>query len=267
MEYASRNLVSPTLSLDGKSSNIFFADVMETNDGFLDKALEGFTLFAFNQGEVSACPSRALIQESIYDGFIERAIARTTAIRMGHPLDPRTMIGALVSEGRLRQTLSYIDIAKEEGARLLAGGNRRVLEGELAGGFYVAPTIFAGTRAMRVFHEEIPGPVLTVTTFKTPEEALSLANDTMFGLGAGVWTRDATTAYRMARGIRAGRIWTNCYHLYPAHAAFGGYKQSGAGREMHKMALGEYQQTKSVLVSYSPKALGLFEDRRGGSGR
>ncbi len=258
MQYASQNIIPVTLELGGKSPNIFFADVMDADDDYFDKALEGFAMFALNQGEVCTCPSRALIQESIYERFIERATARTKAIRSGHPLDPKTMIGAQASNDQLEKILSYITIGKEEGAQLLTGGERRRLEGELKDGYYVAPTVFKGDRSMRIFHEEIFGPVLTVSTFKTTEEAIALANDTLYGLGAGVWTRDGATAYRLGREIKAGRVWTNCYHLYPAHAAFGGYKQSGIGRETHKMMLDHYQQTKNLLVSYSPKALGFF---------
>jgi aldehyde dehydrogenase len=232
--------------------------VMDADDEFFDKALEGFAMFALNQGEVCTCPSRALVQESIYERFIERAIARTKAIRGGHPLDPRTMIGAQASQDQLEKILSYMAIAKQEGAQLLTGGERRKLDGELHDGFYVAPTVFKGDRSMRIFYEEIFGPVLTVTTFRTQEEAIALANDTLYGLGAGVWTRDGSKAYRLGREIKAGRVWTNCYHLYPAHAAFGGYKQSGIGRETHRMMLAHYQQTKNLLVSYSPKALGFF---------
>jgi aldehyde dehydrogenase len=258
MQYASQNIIPVTLELGGKSPNIFFADVMSAEDEFFDKALEGFAMFALNQGEVCTCPSRALVQESIYERFIERATARTKAIRMGHPLDPKTMIGAQASNDQLEKILSYIEIGKQEGARLLTGGERRMLEGELKGGYYVTPTIFAGHNRMRIFQEEIFGPVVSVTTFKTAEEALAIANDTLYGLGAGVWSRDGNTAYRVGRGIKAGRVWTNCYHLYPAHAAFGGYKQSGIGRETHRMMLDHYQQTKNLLVSYSPKALGFF---------
>ena len=258
MQYASQNLIPVTLELGGKSPNIFFDDVTAKDDDFYDKALEGFAMFALNQGEVCTCPSRALVQESIYERFIERATARTKAIRAGHPLDPKTMIGAQASNDQLEKILSYITIGKEEGAQLLTGGERRRLEGELKDGYYVAPTVFKGDRSMRIFHEEIFGPVLTVSTFKTAEEAITLANDTLYGLGAGVWTRDGNTAYRLGREIKAGRVWTNCYHLYPAHAAFGGYKQSGIGRETHKMMLDHYQQTKNLLVSYSPKALGFF---------
>jgi len=258
MQYASQNIIPVTLELGGKSPNIFFEDVMDADDEFFDKALEGFAMFALNQGEVCTCPSRALVQESIYERFIERATARTKAIRAGHPLDPRTMIGAQASNDQLEKILSYISIAKEEGAELLTGGERQKLEGELRDGYYVAPTVFRGDRSMRIFYEEIFGPVLTVSTFRTPEEAVTLANDTLYGLGAGVWTRNGTTAYRLGREIKAGRVWTNCYHLYPAHAAFGGYKQSGIGRETHKMMLDHYQQTKNLLVSYSPKALGFF---------
>jgi aldehyde dehydrogenase len=247
-----------TLELGGKSPNIFFADVMHADDDFFDKALEGFAMFAFNQGEVCTCPSRALVQESIYDRFMERAIARVEAIRGGHPLDPQTMLGAQASNDQFEKILSYIDIGQKEGAELLTGGNRRVEAGELSGGYYIEPTVFSGHNRMRIFQEEIFGPVLSVTTFKTEEEALAIANDTLYGLGAGVWSRDGATAYRMGRGIKAGRVWTNCYHLYPAHAAFGGYKQSGIGRENHRMMLDHYQQTKNLLVSYSPKALGFF---------
>ena len=258
MQYASENLIPVTLELGGKSPNIFFADVMAKDDDFFDKALEGFTMFALNQGEVCTCPSRALVQESIYDKFIERAIARVKKVKQGNPLEPSTMIGAQASNDQLEKILSYIDIGKKEGAKLLTGGVRAKLNGELQEGYYIEPTVFQGHNKMRIFQEEIFGPVLSVTTFKDEDEALSIANDTLYGLGAGVWTRDINCAYRMGRGIQAGRVWTNCYHLYPAHAAFGGYKKSGIGRETHKMMLDHYQQTKNVLVSYSQKPLGFF---------
>jgi len=258
MQYASENLIPVTLELGGKSPNIFFADVMAENDDFLDKALEGFTMFALNQGEVCTCPSRALVQKSIYDRFMDKAINRTMQIKQGHPLDPTTMIGAQASNDQLEKILSYIDIGKKEGAKVLTGGKRNILDGELKDGYYVQPTIFEGNNKMRIFQEEIFGPVVSVTTFDTPDEALAIANDTLYGLGAGVWTRNGTRAYRFGRAIEAGRVWTNCYHAYPAHAAFGGYKQSGIGRETHKMMLDHYQQTKNMLVSYSPKPLGFF---------
>src|SRR5690349_14258802 len=258
MQYASQNLIPVTLELGGKSPNIFFGDVMAADDDFLDKALEGFTMFAFNQGEVCTCPSRALVHESIADRFIRRAIARVKAVKQGHPLDTETMIGAQASREQTAKILSYIEIGKQEGAQLLTGGRRSNLGGDLEGGYYVEPTVFKGHNKMRIFQEEIFGPVLSVTTFKDEAEALAIANDTPFGLGAGVWSRDMNTAYRMGRGIHAGRVWTNCYHHYPAHAAFGGYKQSGMGRENHKMMLDHYQQTKNVLVSYSENKLGFF---------
>ncbi|MFS8036864.1 aldehyde dehydrogenase [Xanthobacter sp. AM11] len=258
MGYASQNLIPVTLELGGKSPNIFFDDVAAKDDDFLDKAVEGFVMFALNQGEVCTCPSRALVQESMFDRFMEKALARVAAIRQGSPLDPSTMIGAQASSEQMHKILSYIDIGRAEGAQVLAGGERNMLEGDLADGFYVKPTVFLGTNSMRIFQEEIFGPVVSVTTFKDEEEALHIANDTLFGLGAGVWTRDGSRAYRMGREIEAGRVWTNCYHAYPAHAAFGGYKQSGIGRETHKMMLDHYQQTKNLLVSYSPKALGFF---------
>ena len=258
MQYASENLIPVTLELGGKSPNIFFADVMAEDDDFLDKTLEGFTMFALNQGEVCTGPSRALVQRSIYDKFMEKAVARVNKIKQGNPLDPSTMIGAQASNDQLEKILSYVDIGKKEGAKLLAGGERAKLNGELAEGYYMKPTVFQGHNKMRIFQEEIFGPVLSVTTFEDEDEALAIANDTLYGLGAGVWTRDINCAYRFGRGIQAGRVWTNCYHLYPAHAAFGGYKKSGIGRETHKMMLDHYQQTKNVLVSYSPKALGFF---------
>ncbi len=258
MQYASENIIPCTLELGGKSPNIFFADVMDADDEFFDKALEGFTMFALNQGEVCTCPSRALIQRSIYEKFMDRAIARVQKVKQGHPMDASTMIGAQASNDQLEKILSYIDIGKSEGARVLTGGARANLGGELASGYYVTPTVMEGNNKMRIFQEEIFGPVVSVTTFDTPEEALKIANDTLYGLGAGVWSRNGTRAYRFGREVQAGRVWTNCYHLYPAHAAFGGYKQSGIGRENHKMMLDHYQQTKNMLVSYSPKALGFF---------
>ncbi len=258
MQYASQNIIPVTLELGGKSPNIFFADVAAADDDFLDKAIEGFVLFAFNQGEVCTCPSRALIQESIYDEFMERALKRVQAIKVGNPLDTGTMIGAQASQEQIEKILSYLDIGKQEGAQCLIGGARAELPGELAGGYYVQPTVFKGNNKMRIFQEEIFGPVVSVTTFNDEADALAIANDTLYGLGAGVWSRNGNTAYRMGRAIKAGRVWTNCYHVYPAHAAFGGYKQSGIGRENHKMMLDHYQQTKNLLVSYSPKALGFF---------
>ncbi len=258
MQYASQNLIPVTLELGGKSPNIFFEDVMREDDAFFDKALEGFAMFALNQGEVCTCPSRALVQQSIYERFMERAIKRVEAIKQGSPLDKSTMIGAQASSEQLEKILSYMDIGKQEGAKVLTGGARAELGGDLAGGFYVKPTVFEGNNKMRIFQEEIFGPVVSVTTFKTEDEALEIANDTLYGLGAGVWTRDMNRAFNFGRGIEAGRVWTNCYHLYPAHAAFGGYKQSGIGRENHKMMIHHYQQTKNVLVSYSPNKLGFF---------
>jgi aldehyde dehydrogenase len=258
MQYASENLIPVTLELGGKSPNIFFKDVVAEDDDFFDKAIEGFVMFALNQGEVCTCPSRALVQEDIYDRFMERAISRVEAIRQGNPLDLETMIGAQASAEQQAKILSYIEIGKNEGAELLTGGAPADLGGVLGGGYYVQPTVFRGHNKMRIFQEEIFGPVLSVTTFKDAEEALAIANDTNFGLGAGIWSRDANTCYRFGRAIQAGRVWTNCYHAYPAHAAFGGYKQSGVGRETHKMMLDHYQQTKNMLVSYSPKKLGFF---------
>ena len=258
MQYATENLIPVTLELGGKSPNIFFADVMDQDDDFLDKALEGFAMFALNQGEVCTCPSRALVHESIYDRFMEKAVARVEKIVMGSPLDPSTMIGAQASNDQLEKILSYFDIARDEGAKILTGGERAQHGDDLGGGYYVKPTIISGNNKMRVFQEEIFGPVVAVTPFKDDADALAIANDTLYGLGAGVWTRDGTRAYRMGRGIQAGRVWTNCYHLYPAHAAFGGYKQSGIGRENHRMMLDHYQQTKNLLVSYSPKPMGFF---------
>ncbi len=255
---AANSLIPATLELGGKSPNIFFPDVAAADDDFFDKAIEGLVLFAFNQGEVCTCPSRALIHESIYDHFMERVLARVKAIKQGSPLDTDSMMGAQASQMQMDKIMSYLAIGKEEGAQCLVGGDRARLGGELAEGYYIQPTLFKGHNKMRIFQEEIFGPVLAVTTFKTEAEALEIANDTPYGLGAGVWSRDGNTAYRMGRGIKAGRVWTNCYHAYPAHATFGGYKESGIGRETHKMMLDHYQQTKNLLVSYSPKALGFF---------
>ncbi len=258
MQYASQNLIPVTLELGGKSPNIFFEDVLAEHDDYQDKALEGFTMFALNQGEVCTCPSRGLVQQSIFDDFLELAAIRTKAIRQGDPLDTETMIGAQASNDQLEKILSYLDIGKAEGARVVTGGERADLGGHLSGGYFVQPTIFQGTNNMRIFQEEIFGPVVSVTSFTDYDDAIKIANDTLYGLGAGVWSRDGNTAYRAGRDIQAGRVWTNCYHLYPAHAAFGGYKQSGIGRENHKMMLDHYQQTKNLLVSYSPKAMGFF---------
>ena len=258
MQYASENIIPVTLELGGKSPNVFFEDVFDKNDDFADKALEGFTMFALNQGEVCTCPSRALVAEKISGQFFERAVARVQKIKQGNPLDTETMLGAQASNDQLEKILSYIDIGKKEGAKVLTGGERVRLGGELEQGYYVQPTIFRGNNKMRVFQEEIFGPVVSATTFKGYDEAIEIANDTLYGLGAGVWTRDTNTAYRAGRAIQAGRVWTNCYHLYPAHAAFGGYKQSGIGRENHAMMLDHYQQTKNLLVSYDPKAMGFF---------
>jgi aldehyde dehydrogenase len=258
MQYATENLIPVTLELGGKSPNIFFSDVMREDDAFLDKAIEGFVLFAFNQGEVCTCPSRALIQEDIYEAFIERAIARVKAIKQGDPRALDTMVGAQASREQQDKILSYLTIGVEEGAEVLCGGGEAKFEGELEGGFYIQPTILKGHNKMRVFQEEIFGPVVSVTTFKDEAEALAIANDSMYGLGAGVWSRDANTCYRFGRAIEAGRVWINNYHAYPAHAAFGGYKQSGIGRENHKMMLDHNQQTKNMLVSYNPNKLGFF---------
>jgi aldehyde dehydrogenase len=255
---AAANLIPATLELGGKSPNIFFDDVADSDDDFLDKAIEGLVLFAFNQGEVCTCPSRALIQESLYDKFMERALARVRAIKQGSPLDTDSMMGAQASLDQMKKIESYLALGKEEGAQVLVGGGRAKMPGALAEGYYIQPTLFKGHNKMRIFQEEIFGPVLAVTTFKDEADALAIANDTPYGLGAGVWTRNGTRAYRMGRAIQAGRVWTNCYHAYPAHATFGGYKESGIGRETHKVMLDHYQQTKNLLVSYSPKALGFF---------
>ena len=258
MQYAAETIIPQTMELGGKSPNIFFADVMDQDDAFLDKALEGLALFAFNKGEVCTCPSRALVQESIFDKFMEKAVARVAKIKVGDPLDPTVQMGAQCSQGQLEKILNYIDVGKQEGAKCLTGGAQVHLGGRFENGFYVQPTVFSGHNKMRIFQEEIFGPVLSVTTFKTLEEAIEIGNDTIYGLGAGVWSRNINNTYRVGREIEAGRVWTNCYHLYPAHAAFGGYKQSGFGRETHKLILDHYQQTKNLLVSYSPNALGLF---------
>ncbi len=258
MQYASENLIPVTLELGGKSPNIFFGDVADHHDAFYNKAQEGFTMFALNQGEVCTCPSRALIQSSIYDTFLPDAVERVKAIKQGHPLDTDTQVGAQASNDQYEKILSYIDIGKQEGAKVLTGGEKAELGGELAGGFYVQPTVFEGDNKMRIFQEEIFGPVVSVTKFDDYDDAIKTANDTLYGLGAGVWSRDTNTAYRAGRDIQAGRVWTNCYHAYPAHAAFGGYKQSGVGRENHKMMLDHYQQTKNLLVSYSQDAQGFF---------
>jgi aldehyde dehydrogenase len=258
MQYASQNLIPVTLELGGKSPNVFFSDVMAANDDFQDKALEGFTMFALNQGEVCTCPSRSLIQSDIHDEFLELAAIRTKAVRQGDPLDITTMLGSQASNDQLEKILSYIEIGKGEGAKLVTGGERTELGGDLAGGYYMQPTIFSGNNKMRIFQEEIFGPVVAVASFTDYDDAMGIANDTLYGLGAGVWSRDGNTAYRAGREIKAGRVWVNCYHAYPPHAAFGGYKQSGFGRETHKMALDHYQQTKNLLVSYADKAVGLF---------
>lgn len=257
MQYASKNITPVTLELGGKSPNIFFESIMDADDEFFDKCIEGANMFALNQGEVCTCPSRILIQENIYDAFIARVIERTKAIKMGHPLDPNTMMGAQASNDQFEKILSYIKIGKEEGCEVLTGGEQAYNEG-LEGGFYIQPTLLKGNNKMRVFQEEIFGPVACVTTFKDEAEAIAIANDTLYGLGAGVWTRDTHQAYTISRAIQAGRVWVNCYHLYPAHAPFGGYKKSGIGRENHKMMLAHYRQTKNMLISYDKKAMGFF---------
>ena len=255
MQYATENIIPVTLELGGKSPNIFFEDIMDKEDDFLDKALEGFAMFALNQGEICTCPSRALVQESIADAFLEKAIERVKRIKVGHPLDTETMVGAQASQEQQEKILRCINMGREEGAELLTGGGARQEVGE---GFYIEPTVFKGHNAMQIFQEEIFGPVLSVTTFKDFDEAIKIANDTIYGLGAGVWARSAHTSYRAGRAVEAGRVWTNCYHIYPAHAAFGGYKKSGIGRENHRMMLDHYQQTKNLLVSYSTKPAGFF---------
>jgi aldehyde dehydrogenase len=258
MQYASENIIPVSLELGGKSPNIFFDDVSAADDDFMDKALEGFAMFALNQGEVCTCPSRALIQQGHYADFLAAGVKRVENMKQGNPLDTDTQVGAQASNDQLEKILSYFDIGRQEGAKVLIGGARAELPGDLAGGYYVQPTIFEGSNSMRIFQEEIFGPVVSVTSFADYADAIKTANDTLYGLGAGVWTRDMNTAYRAGRAIKAGRVWTNCFHLYPAHAAFGGYKQSGIGRENHKMMLDHYQQTKNLLVSYSPKAMGFF---------
>ena len=258
LQYSSQNLIPVTLELGGKSPNIFAEDIMSEDDAFFDKCLEGFAMFALNQGEVCTCPSRALIQESIYDRFMERALERVRAIEQGNPLQKSTMLGAQVSTEQMEKIISYFKLGKEEGAEVLTGGDVAKMGGGLEDGYYIEPTVFRGNNQMRVFQEEIFGPVVSVTTFKDEAEALEIANDTLYGLGAGVWTRDNNLAFRMGKAIQAGRVWVNCYHDYSAHAAFGGYKQSGIGRETHKMMLNHYQQTKNVLMSYDPNKIGFF---------
>jgi aldehyde dehydrogenase len=259
MQYASENIIPVTLELGGKSPNVFFEDVMAKRDDYLEKALEGFGMFALNQGEVCTCPSRALVHEKIHGQFMELAVERTKKHAIaGNPLDTATTVGAQASKDQLEKTLSYLDIGKKEGAKVLCGGEQAHLPGDLAGGYYVMPTVFGGHNKMRIFQEEIFGPVVSTTSFKDFDDAITIANDTLYGLGAGVWSRDGNTAYRAGRAIKAGRVWTNCYHHYPAHAAFGGYKASGIGRENHKMMLDHYQQTKNLLVSYDEKPMGFF---------
>ncbi len=257
MQYASKNIIPVTLELGGKSPNIFFESIMEADDDFFDKAIEGAVMFALNQGEVCTCPSRMLVQESIFDAFMERVVERTEAIKLGHPMDPNTMMGAQASNDQYEKILNYIEIGKEEGCEVLAGGSAAYHEG-LEGGYYIKPTILKGNNKMRVFQEEIFGPVVCVTSFKDEAEAIEIANDTLYGLGAGVWTRDMHQAYQISREVKAGRVWVNCYHAYPAHAPFGGYKKSGIGRETHKMMLNHYRQTKNMLISYDKSALGFF---------
>jgi len=258
MQYAAENIIPLTLELGGKSPNIFFADTLAKQDSFAEKCLEGFNMFALNQGEICSCPSRALIEASIYDEFLHHALERTRLMKQGNPLDTATMVGAQSSNDQREKILSYFEIGRQEGAKVLIGGKEAEMSADLKGGYYIEPTVFEGDNKMRIFQEEIFGPVLSVTKFQDEADALRIANETLYGLAAGVWTRDTNTAYRMGRGIQAGRVWTNCYHLYPAHAAFGGYKQSGIGRENHKMMLDHYQQTKNLLVSYDPKPMGFF---------
>jgi aldehyde dehydrogenase len=258
MQYASENIVPVTLELGGKSPNIFFPDIFDEDDDLLDKAMEGFALFAFNKGEICTCPSRAIVHESIFDRFMEKAIARTRKMTVGHPLDLSTMVGPQASNDQLEKILSYLDIGRREGAEVVVGGSQKKLGGDLAGGYYVEPTIFVGNNKMRIFQEEIFGPVVSVTKFRTTEEAIAIANDTLYGLAGAVWSRNGNTAYKVSRAIKAGRVFVNCYHAYPAHAAFGGYKHSGIGRESHKMMLNHYQNVKNVMASYGTKAYGFF---------
>jgi len=260
MQYASENIIPVTLELGGKSPNVFFESIMDADDDYFDKCLEGAAMFALNQGEVCTCPSRILVQESIADTFTERVIERVKAIKMGHPLDDETMVGAQASNDQFEKILNYFEVGREEGAKVLTGGRRaNVGQGNgISNGYYIEPTIFAGDNSMRVFQEEIFGPVSSLTTFKDVDEAIEIANDTLYGIGVGVWTRDAHQLYRVTRAIKAGRVWVNCYHTYPAHAAFGGYKKSGFGRENHKMMLSHYQQTKNMLISYDKKPMGFF---------
>jgi len=258
LKCAAENIIPSTVELGGKSPNVFFADIYNYEDDYLDKCIEGVVLAFFNQGEVCTCPSRLLVQDTIYDKFIEKVIERTKKIKRGNPLDTEVMVGAQASQEQFEKIMSYFDIGREEGAEVLMGGDKEQLDGDFASGYYIQPTLLKGDNKMRVFQEEIFGPVVSVTTFKDEAEALELANDSEFGLGAGLWTRDMNRAYRMGRGIQAGRVWTNCYHHYPAHAAFGGYKKSGVGRENHLMMLNHYQQTKNMLVSYSTDPMGFF---------
>ncbi|MFD2784148.1 aldehyde dehydrogenase family protein [Hymenobacter rubripertinctus] len=259
MQYAAENLIPVTMELGGKSPNVFFKSVMDADDDFLDKAIEGAVMFALNQGEICTCPSRILVQEDIYDEFMARVVERVKAIKLGNPLDMQTMMGAQASNDQFEKILSYLEIGKDEGAEVLCGGEAFTQEdGALAEGYYIKPTVFRGHNKMRIFQEEIFGPVVSVTTFKDMDEAIELANDTLYGLGAGVWTRDAHELYQVPRAIQAGRVWVNCYHDYPAGAPFGGYKNSGFGRENHKMMLGHYRQTKNMLISYSQQKLGFF---------
>lgn len=258
MQYASENLIPVTMELGGKSPNIFMKSVADADDEFFDKAVEGAVMFALNQGEVCTCPSRILVHEDIYEVFMKRVIARTKAIKLGHPLAEDTMMGAQASNDQYEKILSYIEIGKQEGAEVLTGGAKTSLNDGLEGGYYIQPTILKGHNKMRVFQEEIFGPVTCVTTFKTTEEAIAIANDTLYGLGAGLWSRDAHELYQVPRAIQAGRVWVNCYHAYPAHAPFGGYKKSGFGRETHLMMLNHYRQTKNMLISYSKQKLGFF---------